>query len=454
MKKKKIRTAIASFLAMTTVVACLGGCAGAGNSGETGNNTGNEASVSTDSNSATGNNDSSTSANTDDSANQSNSSDASDSSADASSAASETSSTNASTDAGDTTNVGKETMRDITPTELVAEMTTGWNLGNTFDAWSEGKGSLSDETSWGNPKTTKEMIDAVKDKGFNTIRIPVTWAGHMGSAPDYTVDEEWIERVEEVVNYCLDDGMYVILNSHHEESWRIPDNAHIDAVDEQHRALWTQIATHFEKYGDHLIFEGLNEPRVKGGENEWNGGTSEGRQCLDRLNQSFVDVVRATGGNNEKRLLLITSFASSASTTTIACLKIPEDDHLGVSIHAYTPYQFTYHTGDASEQFVWDGSAKMDIINVMSDLKRFFIDKGIPVILTEYGAVDKDKNNEEVCKWVTEYLTRAKNVGIPCVWWDNGLYNTGNEYFSIFNRRELTWYREDVADTIVGMYKD
>lgn len=349
---------------------------------------------------------------------------------------------------------GENGMRDITPAELVAEMTTGWNLGNTFDAWSEGSGSLNDETLWGNPKTTKEMIDAVHDKGFNTIRIPITWAGHMGEAPDYKIDEEWIDRVEEVVNYCLDDDMYVIINSHHEESWRIPDNAHIDAVDEQHRALWTQVAEHFKDYGDHLIFEGLNEPRVKGGENEWNGGTSEGRQCLDRLNQSFVDVVRATGGNNEKRLLLITSFASSHVIQTIGCLKIPEDDHLAVSIHAYTPYVFTYNTNDASDKYTWDGSGKADILNVMSDLKRIFIDKGIPVIITEYGAVDECDNEEDVAKWVQDYLTFAKKSGIPCIWWDNGIYNGDGELFAIFNRKDLTWYREKVADTIVGMYND
>ena len=112
-------------------------------------------------------------------------------------------------------------MRDITPMELVSEMTTGWNLGNTFDAF--GTSGVAAETSWGNPTTTKEMIDAVCEAGFDSIRIPVTWADHMGPAPDYTVDEAWMARVEEVINYALDDGMYVILNSHHEEEWRIPD---------------------------------------------------------------------------------------------------------------------------------------------------------------------------------------------------------------------------------------
>ena len=114
------------------------------------------------------------------------------------------------------------------------ELKVGWNLGNTFDAF--GKSGVEAETSWGNPKTTKEMIDAVCEKGFNAIRIPVTYADHMGPAPDYTVEPEWFDRVEEVINYALDDGMYVIINTHHEEAWRIPDDAHIDAVDAQNKA--------------------------------------------------------------------------------------------------------------------------------------------------------------------------------------------------------------------------
>ncbi len=338
-------------------------------------------------------------------------------------------------------------MRDITPTELVSEIKAGWNLGNTFDAF--GTSGVAAETSWGNPKTTKEMIDAVCEKGFNAIRIPVTYADHMGPAPEYTVEPEWFDRVEEVINYALDDGMYVIINTHHEEAWRIPDDAHIDAVDAQNKALWTQIAERFKDYGDHLIFEGLNEPRVKGGEKEWEGGTAEGRKCLDRLNQTFVDAVRATGGNNEKRLLLITSFASSHVNVTISTLAIPEDDHIAVSIHAYTPYVFTYVNDQASATDVWDGSLTKDITGVMTDLWRVFLAKDIPVLLTEYGAEDKNKNTEEVRKWAVDYVSKATAKGIPCFWWDNGIYDKSGEKFAIFDRNNLTWYREEVVDAII-----
>lgn len=338
-------------------------------------------------------------------------------------------------------------MRDITPAELVSEIKAGWNLGNTFDAF--GTSGLNAETSWGNPTTTKEMIDTVCEKGFNAIRIPVTYADHMSAAPDYTIEPEWLDRVEEVVNYALDDGMYVIINSHHEEDWRIPDNAHIDAADAQNIALWKQVSERFKDYGDHLIFEGLNEPRVKGGENEWNGGTEEGRRCLDRLNQSFVDTVRATGGNNEKRLVLITSFAASHVLTTINDLAIPEDDHLAVSIHAYTPYAFTYANGESYEVFDWNGSHNSDIVSVMNDLKKTFLDKGISVLITEYGAEEKKDNGEEVNKWAKYYVSKATQKGIPCFWWDNGIYNASGEKFAIFDRKNLTWYREDVVDTII-----
>ncbi len=338
-------------------------------------------------------------------------------------------------------------MRDITPAELISEIKAGWNLGNTFD--STGKSGVAAETNWGNPVTTKAMIDTVCEKGFNAIRIPVTYADHMAAAPDYTIEPEWLDRVEEVVNYALDDGMYVIINSHHEESWRIPDNEHIDSADAQNIALWKQVAERFKDYGDHLIFEGLNEPRVKGGENEWNGGTEEGRRCLDRLNQSFVDTVRATGGNNEKRLVLITSFAASHVLTTINDLAIPEDDHLAVSIHAYTPYAFTYANGESYEVFDWNGSHNSDIVGVMNDLKKTFLDKGISVLITEYGAEEKKDNGEEVNKWAKYYVSKATQKGIPCFWWDNGIYNASGEKFAIFDRNNLTWYREDVVDTII-----
>ncbi|MDE5577771.1 MAG: glycoside hydrolase family 5 protein [Oscillospiraceae bacterium] len=342
-------------------------------------------------------------------------------------------------------------MRNISSVELVAEMGAGWNLGNTMDA--EGG-----ETAWGNPVTTKEMIDEIYKAGFNTIRIPTTWDGHMGEAPDFAVDEEWINRVEEVVGYALENDMYVILNTHHETKWIKPKYDGLDDVKVQLAALWTQIAEHFKDYGDHLVFEGLNEPRIVGGANEWNGGTEEGRDCLNQLNTVFVETVRKTGGNNDTRTLLITTFAAQSVPVAINDLTIPDDGHIGVSIHAYTPYRFTYDSvGEVWNTAVFDDSCAWEIDNLFDSLNNTFVSKGIPVIITEYGSVskmiDKDwyiSNTDEVAKWASHYIGTAEKYGVPCVWWDNGYHDSGNELFGIFNRRELTWYEPKIVEAIIN----
>ena len=153
------------------------------------------------------------------------------------------------------------TIADISSVELVADMKIGWNLGNTLDAVG-GVGIMS-ETAWGNPKTKQEMIDKILEAGFNVIRIPVTWDGHFGPAPEYKIHDIWLARVKEVVDYAYNKGAYVIINTHHEE-WYMPTEENKVANGEQISALWTQIAEYFKEYDEHLIFEGLNEPRLRG----------------------------------------------------------------------------------------------------------------------------------------------------------------------------------------------
>lgn len=342
-------------------------------------------------------------------------------------------------------------MRGISAAELIAEMGTGWNLGNTMDSEEGG------ETGWGNPVTTKEMIDEVHRAGFDTLRIPTTWKNSMGGTPDYTVDSEWLKRLEEIVGYALENDMYVIINTHHDTDWIKPQYEDVENVKVQLAALWTQIAEYFKDYGDHLIFEGLNEPRIVGGANEWNGGTEEGRDCLNQLNDVFVKTVRATGGNNETRTLLITTFAAQPAASGVSALIVPDDKYVGVSIHAYTPYRFTYDSvGESWNTAVFDGSCASEIDVLFASLNEAFISKGIPVIITEYGSVSKmiDKtwyitNTEEVAKWAKHYVSAAEKYGIPCVWWDNGYHKSGNELFGIFNRRELTWYEPEVVTAIM-----
>ena len=342
-------------------------------------------------------------------------------------------------------------MRGLSPEEIVADMKTGWNLGNTLDA--TGGTGRSSEISWGNPRTKKEMIDAVHDRGFDTVRIPVTWAGHLGDGPEYTIDPEWLDRVQEVVNYAIDDEMYVILDTHHEESWRIPNDANIDAVDEQHAAIWAQIAERFKDYGDKLIFEGMNEPRVKGSPDEWNGGTPAERKNIDRLNQTFIDTVRNTGGNNSERLLLLATYGNSCVPDAIESAVIPDDPNIAFSLHAYTPYAFTYNVNESWELFDWDGSHDDDIKYQFSDIKSKFLDNGIPVILTEYGAVNKDGHDEDVIRWLGVYLGYAKELGMPCIWWDNGVYTGDGERFGLFDRHKLSWFSDEKVDAIMEVYK-
>lgn len=346
----------------------------------------------------------------------------------------------------------KQPMRGITVTELVSEMKTGWNLGNTLDA-NDG------ETSWGNPVTTHEMIDEVAKAGFDVLRIPTTWEKHFTDSADFKIDDEWMNRVEEVVNYAFDNDMYVILNCHHETDWIKPAMNEVDNVLPKFNAMWTQIAEHFKEYGDHLLFEGLNEPRIVGGENEWNGGTEDGRKALNILNKAFVDTVRATGGNNSTRALLIPSFAAAVTDTALGDFEVPDDPNIIVSLHAYTPFDFTF--SDGKNLFNYDDSVGSSIDWVFGVIDNYFTSKNIPVIITEYGSVNKiesfavvpNPRYAENVKWVTRYLERAKESGIPCVWWDNGVHFGGDELFGIFNRSDLSWYTPDLVDAIMKVYE-
>ncbi|MDE7281547.1 MAG: glycoside hydrolase family 5 protein [Ruminiclostridium sp.] len=361
-----------------------------------------------------------------------------------------TANTTSSEDANFAVDLGE--MRGLTAKELVAEMKTGWNLGNSLD--SIGKNELA----WGNPKTTKEMIDAVRAQGFDILRIPVTWGQHSGGAPDYTVDPEFMARVKEVVNYGIANGMFVILDTHHEpDSWLKPQSESMGEVVPQFTALWQQISKEFADYGDHLVFEGINEARIKGSRNEWTGGTKDQRDCVNQLNKIFVDTVRESGGNNAKRLLLVATYAHSVTDKAFDGVVAEYDQYTCVALHAYTPYSFTYHSGESYETYKWDGREKGSIDGVFKLIKDKLTSKGIPVIITEYGAVrktleDGSDNTKEVTAWLNDYLGAAKEQGIPCVWWDNNYYNSGNELFGIFDRKNCKWYTQEVADAIINMY--
>ena len=332
--------------------------------------------------------------------------------------------------------------------ELLSNITIGWNLGNTFDAHGAGN-SLASETYWGCPKTTQEMFDALSAQGFNAVRIPVTYAEHVGKAPDYKINEDWLNRVQEVVDYAIKDDMYVILDTHHEtDFWLVTDEKHEAAAIEELSAIWKQVAEHFKDYDDHLIFEGMNEPRRKGSDAEWSGGTKKEREIVNKLNQAFVDTVRSVGGNNENRLLIICTYGNNPSKEAVEDLKIPHDNHIAVAVHMYTPYHFTYDSKDQWEYSTWDGSKKTEIATIAKQLENLLTNNDVPVIVTEFGAVNKN-NSEEVIKWIEDFLRIMRVRNMKCFWWDNNCYDTNGENFGIFNRRTLEFFDQNIADALV-----
>lgn len=358
--------------------------------------------------------------------------------------------------------VNDEFDTSLTSLEFTAQIDCGWNLGNTLDATGTG---LSSETSWGNPTTTPELIQALKDAGFNAVRIPTTWEKHMDE--NWNIDPEWMARVKEVVDYAYDRDMYVILNMHHEE-WHCPYEADKANIAEGLTAAWTQIAEEFKGYDEHLIFEGMNEPRWKGTQWEWNGGNDEGRSVVNYLNNVFVDTVRATGGNNEHRFLMICPYAANSGESALSALEIPDDKNIIVSVHAYIPYSFALQE-NGTYLWVEEKAASINDINTLAEvLDRLFISKGIAVIIGETGAMNRyytvtldetvegtaeakttSKSNEEYrAAWAEYYFGKFKEIGIPCFWWDNGAFFSG-ETFGLINRRELSWKYPEVVEGIM-----
>ncbi|MBQ5318162.1 MAG: glycoside hydrolase family 5 protein [Oscillospiraceae bacterium] len=331
-------------------------------------------------------------------------------------------------------------IRDIPSTELVKEIKIGWSLGNTLDSTADG---ITAETAWGNIKTTKEMITAVKDAGFNGIRVPVTWGTHMDA--ENNVDEEWMNRIQEVVDYAYSQDMFVILNIHHED-WHDPYYDSADASIAKLQALWTQIGTRFADYDERLIFEGMNEPRKRNTGLEWNGGDKEGHDVVNQMNAAFVETIRGLGGNNAKRHLMLPTYAASCTASAINDFVLPEgDDKLIVSIHAYLPYSFALG-GDLDQRiFNSDEGYASEIVNLMASLNESFISKGIPVIIGETGARNK-ANEDERAEWATYYISKAKEIGIPCFIWDNGAFNGNGENFGLLERVNCTWKFPKIID--------
>jgi len=342
---------------------------------------------------------------------------------------------------------GTKSLEEMTASELVADIRIGWSLGNTLDAHNGAKGfanlgggiyantSVTElETGWGRPVTTAEHINAVKDAGFNAIRIPVTW--FKACDDELNIREDWMLRVKEVIDYAAVNDLYIILNTHHDEMLYGLLDTTVEASKVAMDKIWTQIATVFRDYDEKLFFEGLGEPRTAGSPAEWRGGTEEEHKNLNILNQVFVDTVRATGGNNTERVLLVPTYAASANETAQRALEIPNDtanEKIVVSLHFYEPWNFALRTGDGSVD-TWDVNNNLDTdpIKRYVDLAyEIFVSNGIPVIIGEMGAVNRGNTQARVA-WSEFYVSYAASKGIKCIWWDNGSY-------WVLRRRDWGW---------------
>jgi len=330
----------------------------------------------------------------------------------------------------------------------------GINIGNTLDAigtntWHSG------ETGWGNPVITREFIKALKNHGFKTIRLPVTWAEYIGPAPNYRIAScvfpdcsgcpDRMDRVEEVVNWILEEGMYCILNLHHDggnsdKSWILSMSTNEEETLRKFEAVWTQIVRRFRNASDKLILESMNEVGFDDIWNRRSGNQSQKNEAyrkLNALNQSFVNTVRASGGGNATRMLLIAGYWTDIDATCDPLFKMPDDrvnNRLLLSVHYYTPPQFAVADNpNTSWGFRDDWGTAATVSEDMAELTRqfdklkvSFIDKGIPVILGEYGVTKRNKVEEGRIRWMTAVTQICLDYGICPVLWDTGINPAAN----------------------------
>ena len=319
----------------------------------------------------------------------------------------------------------------------------GWNLGNSLEA--EGT-----ETSWGNPATTADMIKAIKGEGFNAVRIPVRWGQHCDMST-MTIDEKWLSRVKEIVDWCLAEDMYVIINTHH-DLWleHYPTNAKKTELNEKLGKLWTNIATAFADYDGRLAFAGLNEVNAEG---NWGlTPTQENYDVTNSFNQTFVDAVRATGGNNAQRNLIVQSYRCNP-TMGLTNLVVPTDptpNRLSVEFHYYDPYSFC--SGAAGSYNYWgiafsdkgtvtpDGNEK-SLANFFLTIREKWWEQGLGVVIGEYGCschyttADKATQEANMQYYMKCLVAEARKNGFAAFVWDNNAYGNGSEKFGIFDRK-------------------
>ena len=347
----------------------------------------------------------------------------------------------------------------------------GWNLGNQMDAM---VGGVSGETYWGNEKCTQSTFDNLKSKGFSTVRIPVTWMGHIGDAPEYAVETAWLDRVAEIAGYAKKAGLNAIVNVHHDDSpesgWLCVHKAASDAdykkdMMARYKALWEQVARKFAEEGEWLIFEGYNELQDGG----WGFGgnlTDGGKQyaVINEIAQTFVTTVRAAGGKNADRYLSILGYSANPSLTA-SNLVLPTDsaaDRLIVSVHFYDPSGYALGQNSAYTEWGHTGAdgkkdpnhSEKNVIDTFRMLKDKYLDKNIPVYIGECGAVNRDDERAKSFQryWFEFVFKAAREYGLCPIVWDNGARSTGNESFGYIDHADGSFIN-DSGPVIDIMYK-
>jgi endoglucanase len=358
----------------------------------------------------------------------------------------------------------------LNASQVVADMGAGWNLGNQLEASSNG---VPSETAWGQPTVTQALIDKVKAAGFKTIRIPVSYLNYLGAAPNYQVNAAWLNRIQQVVDYAYQRGLYVLVNMHGDGyksingSWLICDSGNQAGIKAKYQKVWQQVATRFAGYDQHLVLEAMNEEF----DGQYGNPTQPCYSNINAYNQIFVDTVRKAGGNNTSRWLLIAGWNTNIDYTTgnygfvmptdqFRSPSIPAaEKRIMISVHYYSPWDFAGEENGTITQ--WGRGAtnpskkstwgQEDYLDAQLKLVRdAFVSKGYPAVVGEYGSIDKSaadsSNNRYRADFARAVVSTAKKYGAATVYWDNG--SNGQYGFGLFDRRSYAVTQQGIIDAI------
>jgi len=345
-----------------------------------------------------------------------------------------------------------EQTKSTSSIEYAKAMGAGYNLGNEFDAYNCTwlSDEMAYESAWSKAVTTKEFIHHVKELGFTSIRIPVSWHNHVDQ--NFTISKQWLDRVDEVVSWAYDEGLIVVLNIHHDidRAYIYPSYDCYESSKKYLVTVWKQLAIHFAGYGDRLVFEAMNEPRLVGETYEWwvNPSDSRCKEAIDvvnKLNQDFVDCVRGVKGN-EERFLMIPSYCDMYECGASGFV-VPNDsafDKLLFTFHAYLPYKFAQVNGEAYDFGAQEKKANDDAFDAIYDR---FVKCGVGVVLGEFGAIDKGSDDSRLAYF--EYVAKlAKQKGMAYMVWDNNSYS-GDAPFGLIDRAAVIDKEKEILDVLV-----